>query len=185
MALLWGKDPTDALRFGGKLGASQYTVVIKHAMAGAYTILVAEDDQNDCWLFETACTRQRLPHELRFVHDGEEAINYLEAREQFADRHNFPVPDLLFVDLKMPRVDGFTVLNFVQSSPTYAGLPVVVLSNSYLEQDKFRAAELGAREYLVKTSNPNELGQAVLRLCKRWLKDQEGTNGAPSRPGQV
>src|SRR5689334_6360354 len=154
-------------------------------MTGAYTILVAEDDQNDCWLFETACTRQKLAHELRFVHDGEEAINYLEGREQFADRENFPVPDLFFVDLKMPRVDGFTILNFVQSCPTYAGLPVVVLSNSYLEQDKFRAAELGAREYLVKTGNPNELGQAVLRLCKRWLQDAGGTKGPSSHPEQI
>jgi CheY-like chemotaxis protein len=149
------------------------------AMAGTYTILVAEDDQNDCWLFETACGRQKLPHQLRFVHDGEEAINYLEGKEQFADRDNFPAPDLLFVDLKMPRVDGFTVLNFVQSSPTYAGLPVVVLSNSYLEQDKFRAAELGAREYLVKSGNPTELGATVLRLCKKWLKNHDSTNGLP------
>src|SRR5262252_9314604 len=96
------------------------------------TILVAEDDENDAFIFQCAFTDAKLHHCMRFVHDGQEAIHYLQGTPPFNNRHQFPMPDLLLLDLKMPRVDGFDVLQWLKLSGLDAP-PVIVLSGSDLD----------------------------------------------------
>ena len=74
-------------------------------------MLVADDDENDRTLMKMAIARAKLPMETREVHNGEEVIEYLRGEGQYADRAAFPFPQLLILDLKMPRMDGFGVLN--------------------------------------------------------------------------
>jgi len=94
------------------------------------------------------------------AHDGDEAIAYLSGRKEFANREKFPYPDLMFLDLKMPRVTGFEVLTWLQNK---ARKPfITVFSGSEMENDLKRAFALGADSYKVKPSN-SEGYMTVLR----------------------
>src|SRR6185295_13358241 len=106
--------------------------------------------------------------------DGNQAIEYLSASGRFADRNQYPWPDLLVLDLKMPNRDGFEVLQWMQGKPN---MPlVVVLSSSDLPADKLRAAQLGATMYQPKPFEPEMLDHVirrVLRLCDRKRQSQQ------------
>ena len=123
------------------------------------TILYAEDDSNDVVIFRMAFKRATLPHSLFFVEDGEAAINWLTGINDFANRDKHPLPDVLIVDLKMPRKNGFEVLKFVRQQKTFEKLPVLVLSSSDEPSDVKRAYELGATNYFVKTASNQEVIQ--------------------------
>jgi len=116
-----------------------------------YSVLLADDSEDDRILFELAL--RKVP-EMRLVdiaHDGDQAIAYLAGRDQFADRQKFPYPHLLFLDLKMPRMSGFDVLQWLK---THEPKPfVTVFSGSELETDVSRALSLGADMYQVKPAN--------------------------------
>lgn len=120
-------------------------------------ILYAEDDPNDVVIFNMAFKRATLPHDLYSVEDGEEAIEWLQGKGKFQDRNQFPVPDVLIVDLKMPRKTGFDVLEWVRSKPELESLPVIVLSSSDVPGDVKRAYSLGATTYFVKSASFQEL----------------------------
>ena len=98
-----------------------------------------------------ALKRARLSHTLETVGDGEQAINYLAGADKFVDRSLYPVPEVLITDLKMPRKNGFDVLEWVRSKGSYGKLPVVVLSSSDEKRDMDRAFALGATNYFLKT----------------------------------
>ena len=137
------------------------------------TILVAEDNDTDALVFRTAFARAELPYTVRFVKDGQEAIDYLEGKAPYADREHFPEPDLLVLDLTMPSVDGFYVLKWMRAAgrkPT----PAVVLASSDHETDKRLALKLGARDYRTKSPGVVALSQFLKTACERWLKPGEG-----------
>jgi len=114
-------------------------------------ILYAEDDPNDVVIFSMAFKRATLPHELYMVDDGEAAMNWVTGKGKYQDRSKFPMPDLLMVDLKMPRKNGFDVLEWVRKTRELDGLPVIVLSSSDDPGDVKRAYSLGATTYFVKS----------------------------------
>jgi two-component system response regulator len=132
-------------------------------------ILIAEDDENDLLLLRVAFQKAGLTHRLEHVPDGQVAFDYLTGNETFSDRAEYPFPDLLLLDLKMPRLNGFDVLRLLRSHPRLSLLPVVVLSSSILEKDIQMAKELGAREYLVKPTFLDDYRKLVLGLHDRWL----------------
>jgi len=101
-----------------------------------------------------------------FLQDGEQAIDYLSGKDKYADRSKFPLPKMVLLDLKMPKVDGFEVLEWKSKQPQLAKLPVVVWSSSNLKQDKERAASLGAVDYIVKPIIGHELIEAIERIYK-------------------
>jgi len=144
-------------------------------MADTCTILIAEDDENDALLFETACGKESVEHILHFVRDGQQAIDYLSGKSPYDDRQRFPFPDLLVLDLKMPRMDGFDVLKWVRDENGIGELPVVVLSGSSLDEDKIRATGLGADEFLVKPAGIDELRKLIRGLCDEWLPQRCAT----------
>ena len=135
------------------------------------TILIAEDDGDDAFIFRNACTLAALDHQLRFVRDGQEAINYLQGKPPFGDREKSPEPHPLVADLKMPGVDGFDLLRWVRSTPKWKELPVVVLSGSDYAGDKHRATQLGASDYLVKPGWGDQMLELVRQLSTKYLRD--------------
>jgi CheY-like chemotaxis protein len=120
-------------------------------------ILYAEDDPNDILIFQMMFERAKLPHHLDTVPDGQAAIDWLSGKGVFQDRKKTPFPDILVLDLKMPRKSGFDVLEWVRSKPDLAKLPVVILSSSDHPGDVKRAEQLGATNYFVKSPSFQEL----------------------------
>src|ERR1041384_6928520 len=94
------------------------------------TILLAEDDPDDVLLAQIALRKARLANPLQIVRDGEEAIAYLQGEGRYADRNRYPLPILLLLDLKMPKVNGFQVLEWLRKQPLLSRLPVAVLTSS-------------------------------------------------------
>ena len=142
-------------------------------MSESAHILVAEDDPTDAYFFQRAFRRAGLPITLHFVGDGQEVIDYLQGEGKFADRAVYPLPQLVLLDLNMPRLDGFQVLEWVRQQPRFNGLHLVIFSASEEPKDMSRAYDLGANWYLVKPHSMEELTALVGRFKKFWL---EGSN---------
>ncbi len=128
-------------------------------MASKGLILVADDSADDIFLLSHAFNQSGLDCSLATVRDGEEAIAYL-CKE---------TPDLLLLDLKMPKVNGFDVLQWIRGRSNLCDLPVVVLSSSMLHVDRNRAMQLGATDYLVKTGDLKKLEAMFRSLHSRFL----------------
>jgi CheY-like chemotaxis protein len=125
------------------------------------------------FLLERAFAAAQVPASLYFVRDGQEAIDYLEGESAFADRTLYPLPDLMLLDLKMPRLNGFDVLAWLRQQPGLKRLLVTVLTSSDQPQDINRAYDLGANSYLLKPHNSNELSELVKRVQKYWFESNQ------------
>jgi CheY-like chemotaxis protein len=132
-------------------------------------ILAAEDEESDRIILELAFQRAQLPHPLVIVRDGQEAVDYLSGEGRYADRSAHPLPALLVLDLKMPRMDGFDVLAWLTEQPEFKQIPAVVLSSSADELDMNKARQLGVREYFVKPHRLDELVRIAHEMQVRWL----------------
>jgi CheY-like chemotaxis protein len=133
-------------------------------------ILVAEDDPTDAFFFQRAFRRAGLPVALHFVRDGQEVLDYLQGTGPFADRTVHPLPQLLLLDLNMPRLNGFDVLEWVRQQPGCSSVQVVIFSSSDEAKDINKAYGLGANWYLVKPHSMDELTALVGRFKKFWLE---------------
>jgi CheY-like chemotaxis protein len=145
-------------------------------MATKKTVLIAEDDANDVLFLRRAFAKAKVMASLRFVHDGQEAVDYLKGEGSFADRLAHPLPDLVMLDHKMPRMDGSAVLEWVRKQAHLSRLPVIILSSSSLKADIDRAYQLGADSYMVKPQELRKLCEMAEVVKHRWLSsssDQE------------
>lgn len=129
-------------------------------MSSARKIVVAEDEESDVVLLRHALDRAGLGAEVEFARDGEEAIECL--------RRNESCPVLLLLDLRMPRVDGFEVMQRLREDGLASDVSVVVMSSSGETSDICRAAALGAKAYIVKPQDPRELVRVMERLANFW-----------------
>lgn len=120
-------------------------------------ILLAEDNEDDVFLMRRALKATGQPISLAVVVNGQEAIDYLSAVGEYADRNRFPHPMALFLDLKMPHKTGFDVLWWLKERSDIPKVRVAVLSSSNHPKDMSLAKELGADSYLIKPPNPAEL----------------------------
>jgi len=136
----------------------------------AKRVLVAEDDPGDVFLLERAFARAGVPAQLHFVRDGQEAIDYLGGEKQYANRELHPLPHLLLLDLKMPKLSGFDVLGWLRQQPGLKRLLVTILTSSDQPQDINRAYDLGANSYLLKPHNSESLSDLVKRMEQYWLE---------------
>ncbi|HEY9155195.1 MAG TPA: response regulator [Opitutaceae bacterium] len=130
-------------------------------------LLVAEDDTIDAMLLERAIAKCGVPILMVHVENGDEAVQYLGGKGRYADRKQFPNPELVLLDLKMPRLDGFGVLRWRLQNQQMRQ-PVVVFSSSALQQDVAQAYALGASSYVVKPAAPERLEQMVRALNTWW-----------------
>lgn len=133
------------------------------------TILLAEDNDDDAFLMCRAFRRAHLLNPLVRVRGGEEAIAYLKGEGCYSNRNRFPLPFLLLLDLKMPRVNGFEVLQWVREQEDLKRLLIVVLTSSTREPDINKAYDLGANSYLSKPASFDELVQLLNRLQGYWI----------------
>jgi CheY-like chemotaxis protein len=113
-------------------------------MLNASVILLAEDDENDVFLLKRSLEKAEVRNLVVHVQNGQKAIDYLKGLEPYCDRSRYPFPGLLLLDLKMPLLDGFDVLAWLQKTAEFRDLPAVVLSSSVLEYDMQKARSLGA-----------------------------------------
>ena len=141
------------------------------------TILHVEDDSNDVLLFRHAFQKAGIGCNLQAVGDGDEAIAYLHGDKEFSNRQAHPLPNLVLLDLKMPRVSGFEVLSWMRQAEEYRRIPVVILTSSNHDVDVQKAYENGANSYLVKPVDFNRLVDLVKTIHSYWL----GVNELPRR----
>jgi len=132
-------------------------------------VLLAEDDLNDVLLTRRAFATARLANPLIVVRDGEEAVAYLKGERRYADRRRYPLPILLLLDLNMPKVNGFEVLEWLRQQPSLLRLPVAVMTSSDSDPHVTRAYELGADSYLIKPPDAEALLALVQRLHAYWM----------------
>jgi CheY-like chemotaxis protein len=148
------------------------------------TILLAEDNENDVLMLRRAARHAKFTNPLQVVEDGEEVIAYLLGGGKYADRRRYPLPGLLLLDLKMPRRNGFEVLQWLREQPEFAQLQVVVLSSSDEIKDINRAYELGANSFLVKPMFFSEfvgMLEALHSYCLRvWQQPKRPVAPAPA-----
>ncbi len=131
-------------------------------MSAHPVILVAEDDFSDQVLLRRAFEKAHLDVHPEFVSDGVEAVEFLE------EANHEPHLALLLLDLRMPRMDGFQVLEWLQQHPDRRPNHVVVLSSCYADSDLSRSSRLGVEHYLVKQGDPAELAATLKRLEPYW-----------------
>jgi len=131
-------------------------------------ILIAEDDPNDEFLLKRALNKGGVRAPVHFVHDGKEAVEYLARGLSVGAGMSASRPNLLLLDLKMPRLNGFEVLEWVRTQSALKDLVVVVFSSSDLEEDKLQAYALGADSYVQKPYYPQDLLQFAQRLESFW-----------------
>jgi CheY-like chemotaxis protein len=128
-------------------------------------ILLAEDNENDAMLFEMALEKANVPAKLQIVSDGEQTVAYLKGEGKYADRTAHPIPDFLLLDLNMPRMNGFEVLEWIRADDICKHLIVHVLSASSRAVDVSRVYDLHANSYLVKPSRVNDLVTLIQSLA--------------------
>ncbi|MDB6016031.1 MAG: CheY-like response regulator receiver domain protein [Pedosphaera sp.] len=132
------------------------------------TILIVEDNSNDVLLLQKALTKAGITNPVRVVEDGVDAINYLRGADKFKDRAEFPFPSVIFTDLKMPRMGGFEVLEWLRSHPECSVLPVIVFTNSRIDEDIRRAYQLGANSYIVKPQEFEKFVELLRVTYEYW-----------------
>jgi CheY-like chemotaxis protein len=136
-------------------------------------VLYVEDNADDFVLFKLASKKCGTPFYLQHAADGEQAIAYLSGTGDYADREEHPFPDLVLLDLKMPRLDGFEVLGWIRANPATKTLPVVVLAGSSFRADIRRALELGANSYAAKPAKFEELEVLIDQIADVWLAREQ------------
>ena len=133
------------------------------------TILYVDDDENDVLLLRHAlrCAKQSV--DLKIVNDPEKASAYLEGRDGYADRESHPFPSLVLLDLKMPRMHGLEVLNWIRRHPKLKRLVVIVFTASNHGVEVNRAYEMGANSYLVKPVELGALVEMIKLMGSYWM----------------
>jgi two-component system, chemotaxis family, response regulator Rcp1 len=130
-------------------------------------ILLVEDNPGDVRLTKEALRGAKVANDLRVVGDGEAAIDYLRRRGPYADA---PRPDIVLLDLNLPRLDGREVLADIKSDPDLAKIPIIILTTSSAERDINSAYELHANCYISKPVDFTEFIEAVRSLEGFWLR---------------
>lgn len=131
-------------------------------------IMVVDDDRNDLVLLEKAFGLCGVKEKILFMNNGDDALAYLQGEGEYADRSVSPYPSFVITDLKMPKIDGFAILECIQTDSTHGIVPKVVLSSSEDPDDIRTAYKLGASSYHVKPYRFDELCGLVKNIFQYW-----------------
>ncbi len=139
-----------------------------HRKATAMTILIADDDADDRMFLEQAMRQNGYEQHIRFVEDGEELMDYLLQQGRYNEQ-NAPWPNLLILDLNMPRKNGFQALSEIKDDPRLRRLPVVVMTTSSADEDVLKTYTLGVNSFVTKPFNFNRLVEIIGTLKTYWI----------------
>lgn len=142
---------------------------------GLPLILAAEDEETDAFLLRLAFDEAHVTNPVVVVSDGQEVVNYLTGSGAYSAPVARPLPRLITLDLKMPRMNGFDVLDWLKGHPEFNAIPVVVISSSSEDRDMVKARSLGARDYFVKPHRLEDFIAIIHSLQKRWLGEPAAT----------
>ena len=137
---------------------------------GTRTILMADDDADDCLLVEEALRESKQPHDLRIVRDGQQLLDYLRRRGEYQQSPHVPRPDLILLDLKMPRKDGREALSELKADPRLRSIPIVVLTTSTARDDIGFCYRMGVNSYITKPATFSGLVDLLGTLSKYWFE---------------
>ena len=137
------------------------------------TLLLVEDNADDVFFMKRAMATAGITHPLETAADGQAAIDYLAGKGEFVDRQRFPLPFLMFLDLKLPHRSGLEVLEWVRSQPQLRTLIVLVLTSSREESDVTKAYTLGSNSFLVKPPSGLQLNELVKLIRTYWLENPQ------------
>jgi CheY-like chemotaxis protein len=151
-------------------------------MAKAAQILLVEDNRMDVELTLDAFREGKLANIVHVARDGQEALDYMFAAGRYADRARYPLPDLILLDLKLPRIDGHEVLQSLKTTPVVKRVPVIVLTSSKEEGDRALSYDCGANSYLVKPVSFDGFLDVVRKVQDYWLVLNVGP---PERMGET
>ena len=144
-----------------------------------YQILLVEDNDDDVQLTLRAFRKSDLVSTVTVVRDGVEALDYLLATGEYTSRNPDVLPDLVLLDIKLPRVDGVQVLQRLRSHPRTKLIPIVILTSSAEPKDLVTCYTLGANSYVRKPIDFQQFTRALHQIGTYWLQ----TNQAPPLPG--
>ncbi len=133
-------------------------------------LLLVEDNEDDVFLMKRALKSARIVNPLLVVEDGQEALDYLGGAGKFADRDQYPLPAVVFLDLKLPFISGHEVLAWIRRQKQLESMVVIVLTSSNEASDLSRCYALGANSYLVKPPTPEQLDDLAKAFKWYWLE---------------
>ncbi len=134
------------------------------------TILMADDDQDDCLLVREAFIENKLDNDLRFVEDGEALMDYLRHRGRYSEPGAAPRPGLILLDLNMPRKHGREALREIRADSSFRHIPIVILTTSHEQEDILRSYRVGANSFVTKPVSFEGLRDLVKHLSEYWLE---------------
>ena len=135
------------------------------------TILICDDDEDDRMLTQQALADAHVTNSVRFVEDGEQLLDYLYQRGEFAgETGKAPRPGIILLDLNMPRMGGREALKVIKGDKTLHDIPIVVLSTSRLDEDIIRSYQLGVNSFITKPVTFSGLVEAMNVLGRYWLE---------------
>ena len=146
------------------------------------TVLLVEDEENDVFFFVRAAKLAGITDPLHVAHNGQQAIDYLQAASACADRTQFPLPRLVLLDLKLPHVMGLDVLKWIRAHPQLKAVVVIIFTSSELASDVETAYALGANSYVVKPSSPGKLQEMLSVIKHYWLDLNESATACIPLP---
>ena len=139
-------------------------------MTANRTILLVEDNKDDVFLMKRALETARIVNPVIVVENGQEAMDYLSGAGKFADRDSYPIPAVIFLDLKLPFLFGHEVLAWIRRQKAFEALIVIVLTSSNEASDLSRCYSLGANSYLVKPPTAEQLEALAKAFKWQWLE---------------
>jgi DNA-binding response OmpR family regulator len=142
-------------------------------MTSTNVLLHVEDDPNDVLLLQRAFRKANVAINIQAASDGDRAVAYLSGAGEFADREKFPLPNLVMLDLKMPRKSGLEVLAWIRNEAKLRRLIVLIFTSSKHDDDVNKAYDLGANSYLVKPVGFDMLVDLVKIVHQYWLTTNE------------
>lgn len=134
------------------------------------SILVAEDDLEDCQMIDEVIRENHLLNELRFVNNGEELLDYLYNFGKYKDKDKYPLPSLILLDLNMPRKDGREALKEIKRDPKLCQIPIIILTTSSAESDILQVYNLGANSFISKPVTVTEFVKVIKELGRYWFE---------------
>ncbi|HVT04537.1 MAG TPA: response regulator [Thermoanaerobaculia bacterium] len=138
-------------------------------MSDELEILLVEDNPHDLELTLRVLKKNNLANHVVAVRDGEEALDYLFARGAYRDRDVNHVPRVIFLDLKLPKIDGIEVLREIKADPRTRAIPVVMVTSSEEEKDRMQSYALGVNSYVVKPIEFDSFVNTISQLGFYWM----------------